>query len=113
MTVPYNATMIGIGDKLAVNFDKKFITFEEAYELLKNNFINLNILEKLEQNAINKIIKTEKKKQKKAKALKLKIKNNVKTNKNSVNITKEKIESNLKNKGLYIYIPKKEILKFE
>lgn len=42
MTVPYNVTAIGIADKLAVNFDRKFIFIDEAKELEKNKLITLS-----------------------------------------------------------------------
>src|SRR6202030_1480025 len=117
MTVAYNVTTIGIADKLATSFNKKFIKFEEAYELVKNNKIDINILEKLEQNAINKLIRTENKKNKvlKNKIIKTKINNNQTSFQSDIifkeSIKKENIDLNLKNKGIFIFTPKSEIIK--
>nr|QWO71452.1 RNA polymerase [Calocybe cyanea] len=54
MTVPYNVTAIGIADKLANHFSKKFITVEESKELVKNKKWTINIKDENLKNGISK-----------------------------------------------------------
>ena len=42
MTVPYNVTMIGIADKISENFDKSFISMDEAHKLENDKIITLS-----------------------------------------------------------------------
>ena len=42
MTVPYNVTMIGIADKIAENFEKKFILIDQAQKLESDKIITFS-----------------------------------------------------------------------